>query len=143
MVQIKRVYDPSSPEDGERILVDRLWPRGLTRAAARIDVWLRDVAPSDRLRRWFHANDSRWGDFRRRYRRELGGRGGIIKALKRKSAKATVTLLYAARDPERNNAVVLKEMIAGSRERAGAAAPVKPRVHRHLRAIDRDRVTGV
>ena len=111
MVRIKRVYDRPSPGDGERILVDRLWPRGLTRAAARIDSWLKDIAPSDRLRRWFHADDSRWVDFRRLYRQELAGHRDAVATLKSKAASGTVTLVYAAHDSERNNAVVLKEMI--------------------------------
>lgn len=136
MVRIKRVYDPPSPDDGERILVDRLWPRGLTRDAARIDLWLRDVAPSGWLRRWFHADDTRWGDFRRRYRGELRRNGESIAALRRRSVKGTVTLLYAARDSEHNNAVVLKEMISGRRSRDARKAPVP------LRAASRSAAHG-
>ncbi|HEY3177175.1 MAG TPA: DUF488 family protein [Candidatus Polarisedimenticolia bacterium] len=119
MLQIKRVYDPPSPDDGERILVDRLWPRGLRRAAARIDLWHKELAPSDSLRRWFHADASRWSDFRRRYRRELNRHDQVIGDLQRTSAKRTVTFLYAARNTERNHAVVLRDFVTGFR-RSGA-----------------------
>jgi uncharacterized protein YeaO (DUF488 family) len=109
LLRIKRVYDQPAAADGERILVDRLWPRGLKRAQARVDTWLKDIAPSDRLRQWFHADRSRWASFRRRYRAELGKHREALTTLAAKAAKGPVTLLYAARDPERNNAVVLKE----------------------------------
>ena len=124
MLRIKRVYDQRAAGDGERILVDRLWPRGLKRAQAGVDAWLKDVAPSDRLRQWFHADRSRWASFRRRYRAELGKHWEALTTLAAKAAKGPVTLLYAARDPERNNAVVLKEMTmkVWASEEAGRAS---------------------
>lgn len=146
MIRIKRVYDPPSADDGERFLVDRLWPRGLTRSAARLDGWLKDLAPSGALRRWFHADTSQWVEFCRRYRRELRRHSEALAALKRKSARGAVTLLYAAHDRERNHAVVLREVIRGRHRRVGGAAPVKLHIgheHRALDPLDGDRASGV
>jgi uncharacterized protein YeaO (DUF488 family) len=117
MLRTKRVYDPLSPDDGERILVDRLWPRGLSRAEARVQAWLKDIAPSDRLRRWFHADGARWADVYRLYRRELEAHRDMLTLIRKKAARAMITLLYAAREPERNNAAVLAELIVGRRRR--------------------------
>jgi uncharacterized protein YeaO (DUF488 family) len=107
MVAIKRAYDRPSPADGRRILVDRLWPRGLTRAKAAIDEWAKDLAPSDPLRRWFAHDPEKC----RRYRRELREHGRLLRDLAREAARGRVTLVYAARDPVHNNAVVLKEVL--------------------------------
>ncbi len=112
MLQIKRVYDPPSGEDGHRVLVDRLWPRGLKREAAYIDLWLKDIAPSDDLRRWFGHDPRRWERFAERYRKELVAQEPIGRELVKRARKRRVTLLYAAKDPERNNAVVLKSFLA-------------------------------
>ena len=112
MVGIKRIYEPPVPEDGKRILVDRLWPRGLSKDEARLDEWLKEVAPSDELRRWFGHDPAKWEEFRRRYRQELKTQGEILERLRNEARKGTVTLLFAAKDEERNNAVVLKEMLA-------------------------------
>ena len=112
MVGIKRIYEPPVPEDGKRILVDRLWPRGLSKDDARLDEWLKEVAPSDELRRWFGHDPAKWEEFRRRYRQELKTQGEIFERLRNEARKGTVTLLFAAKDEERNNAVVLKEMLA-------------------------------
>ncbi|HTG80791.1 MAG TPA: DUF488 domain-containing protein [Geobacteraceae bacterium] len=112
MVGIKRIYEPPVPEDGKRILVDRLWPRGLSKDDARLDEWLKEVAPSDELRRWFGHDPAKWEEFRRRYRQELKTQGEILERLRNEARKGTVTLLFAAKDEERNNAVVLKEMLA-------------------------------
>ena len=109
---IKRIYEPPVPEDGKRILVDRLWPRGLSKDDARLDEWLKEVAPSDELRRWFGHDPAKWEEFRRRYRQELKTQGEILERLRNEARKGTVTLLFAAKDEERNNAVVLKEMLA-------------------------------
>jgi len=108
--RLKRVYEAPAGDDGMRVLVDRLWPRGLSKDKARIDLWLKDIAPSDALRREFHAHPDRWGDFRAAYRAELDGNQalGELKSLAR---QRKVTLLFAARDPEHNNAVVLKELL--------------------------------
>jgi len=104
MLRRKRVYDPPSPEDGRRVLVDRLWPRGLSRTKARIDEWAKDLAPSDQLRRWFHHAPRRWAEFRKRYLEELRGQELALKELARKAARERVTLVYGARDPVHNNA---------------------------------------
>ena len=111
MIRIKRIYEPPAPEDGTRILVDRLWPRGMARAEARLDEWLKEIAPSDGLRQWFGHDPGRWEEFRERYRRELAGNGESLARLKALAATGTVTLLFAARDEEHNNATVLKELI--------------------------------
>lgn len=110
-LRLKRVYEPAEPTDGLRILVDRLWPRGLRRAGAGIDRWLPDVAPSGELRHWFGHDPSRWPEFRRRYRAELRANPTALSALKQELRHGTVTLLFAARDESHNNAVVLKELL--------------------------------
>jgi len=107
-IRVKRVYDPAGPEDGLRCLVDRLWPRGLRREEANIDLWVREVAPSDELRRWFGHDPARWEEFQRRYAAELDSRPEAWRDLLETARKNTVTLLYGARDTEHNNAVVLK-----------------------------------
>jgi uncharacterized protein YeaO (DUF488 family) len=111
MVKIKRIYDPASPGDGKRILVDRLWPRGVKKEDAAIDEWLKDVAPSGELRKWFGHDPAKWSDFRSRYRDELKEKPGIVERLRQEAQTRTVTLLFAAADAERNNAAVLKEII--------------------------------
>lgn len=111
--RLKRVYEPWAEEDGERYLVDRLWPRGLKREEARLAGWLRELAPSDELRRFFGHDPSRWEEFRERYRRELSRPdiAPLLEELRAKARSGTVTLLYAARDEKRNNALVLKELL--------------------------------
>ena len=111
-VRIKRVYDPPEVADGRRVLVDRLWPRGLTRQAARVDLWLREIAPSDELRREFGHEPARWEEFRRRYRAELAAASEPLARLRREAAAGPVTLLFGAADREHNNAVVLRELLA-------------------------------
>ena len=137
VVHLKRVYDEASPEDGTRVLVDRLWPRGLTREAAKVDLWLKDLAPSDKLRHWFNHDPERWPEFRKRYRAELAEESEDLETLRRLVAgKKPVTLLFAAKDTEHNNAVALKERLsarprgnggvkkkATPRRRSGAQAP--------------------
>ena len=118
-ITLKRVYLAPEKGDGIRILVDRLWPRGLGTKAARLDLWLRDIAPSDDLRRWFGHDPERWPEFKRRYKAELKGRGDELQPIRAALAKGKATLLFAAKDEAHNNAVVLKEMIE-SRERAAA-----------------------
>ncbi len=115
MVRVRRVYEPPEPQDGLRVLVDRLWPRGLRKEAARVDLWARDLAPSDALRRWFGHDPARWEEFRRRYREELRRPEvqGALDDLAERARQGTVTLLFAARDPHRNNAVVLAEVLRG------------------------------
>ena len=123
-IRLKRVYDEPSPHDGARILVDRLWPRGLTKQAAHLQSWLRDLAPSNELRKWYHARPEEWGEFRRRYGQELQ-RPAAAKALDElyqlTSREKRVTLLFASKNLERNNATVLKEVLEGRKKPASAA----------------------
>ncbi len=120
VLRIKRAYEPPGPEDGERILVDRLWPRGLTREKARIRAWLKDLAPGADLRRWFAHDPARWEEFRARFERELASpeRQSALRDLAGRSRRGTVTLVFGARDEARNNAVVLKELIEAIARRA-------------------------
>lgn len=111
MIRLKRIYDPVSEEDGRRILVDRLWPRGLSKDAARIDEWLKDLAPSDELRKWFSHDLTKWQEFRKKYIKELLEKQDMIAKLRAEARNKTITLLFAARDIEHNNAVVLKEAL--------------------------------
>jgi uncharacterized protein YeaO (DUF488 family) len=111
MIRIKRVYEPPGPRDGKRILIDRLWPRGLSKEKARVDEWRKDLAPSDRLRKWFNHEPEKWDEFKRRYHRELQPKINELADLKHGKRSATITLLYGARDPEHNNAVALKEFL--------------------------------
>jgi uncharacterized protein YeaO (DUF488 family) len=110
-IRCKRVYEPAEPSDGRRVLVDRLWPRGLRRESAQIDVWARDLAPSEELRKWFAHDPSRFAEFRRRYRVELRERREQLDGLVKEAGEARFSLLYAARDEEHNNAVVLAEVL--------------------------------
>ncbi|MCW5696637.1 MAG: DUF488 family protein [Bauldia sp.] len=111
---LKRVYEPPLPGDGIRILVDRLWPRGLSKEEARIDRWMKELGPSTGLRKWFNHDPDRWIEFQRRYRDELTSeeRVALIEEVRRLSATGKVSLLYAARDTEHNNAVVLSEIVS-------------------------------
>jgi uncharacterized protein YeaO (DUF488 family) len=119
MIAVKRAYDPPTESDGVRVLVDRLWPRGVTKAAAKIDRWMKDLAPSGELRKWFGHDPARWEEFRRRYHKELAGQADALAELRKLARGGTVTLVYAARDTEHNDAVVLKELLG--RRRAPAA----------------------
>lgn len=109
-VQIKRIYDDADPSDGERILVDRLWPRGLSKEKASFDEWMKEVAPTSALRKWFDHKPERWSEFKERYRKELEA-NPAIEPLRQKVAKGTVTLLYGARNREYNHAQVLAEFL--------------------------------
>lgn len=111
MFKIKRIYENIEKNDGIRILIDRLWPRGLTKEKAKIDKWMKEVAPSDALRKWFAHRPERWPEFRERYFEELRNKEDLLKELRILSKNKTVTLLYAARDKKRNNAQVLYEFI--------------------------------
>ena len=111
MIQLKRAYESPSANDGLRVLVERLWPRGLTKEQAAVDLWLKDVAPSPKLRKWFGHDPSRWTLFKQRYRKELRSKTDDIDALRRKTRSGKVTMIYAARDEEHNGALVLKEFI--------------------------------
>ena len=110
-IRLKRVYEKPSRNDGLRILVDRLWPRGLTKERAAVNLWLKDVAPSTELRKWFGHDPARWKEFQIRYRKELREQKDAINLLKKKIMEHTVTLVYGARDEEHNEAIVLKRMV--------------------------------
>ncbi|MCQ4190151.1 DUF488 domain-containing protein [Methylocystis suflitae] len=112
-IALKRVYEPAEPEDGTRVLVDRLWPRGLRKDKADIDLWAKDVAPSTALRRWFGHRPERWQEFEKRYRAELAAPEAQtqVEALRAMTRKGRVTLLYAAHDESMNNAVVLRDYL--------------------------------
>jgi len=110
-IMTKRVYDNASASDGFRILVDRLWPRGLKKEEAGIDVWLKDVAPSDGLRKWYNHDPERWNEFKKRYFEELSSNPAPVKEIACRAAKGKVTLLYGAKDEEHNNAHALKEYL--------------------------------
>ena len=120
-IQVKRIYEPRERSDGARILVDRLWPRGVRKEDAAVDLWLKDVAPSDELRRWFGHDPQRWSEFRQKYFEELDERPQPLAMLREYIRKGPVTLLFGARDEEHNNAVALKEFLAhGARHTAAA-----------------------
>lgn len=110
-VEIKRVYEPPGGDDGTRVLVDRLWPRGMTRERAAVDLWLKDVAPSPELRKWFGHDPARWKEFRKWYRAELEKNDEPLAILRERLEKGPVTLVYGAKDEEHNGAVVLREFL--------------------------------
>jgi uncharacterized protein YeaO (DUF488 family) len=110
-IHIKRVYEPPEKEDGVRILVDRLWPRGLTKEKASVDIWLKEIAPSTDLRKWFAHDHGKWTEFKTRYRAELKENDKQVALLKEEIKKGKVTLLYGAKDEECNEAVVLQEFL--------------------------------
>ncbi len=125
-VALKRAYEKSSASDGTRVLVDRLWPRGVTKDAAALDAWLKDVAPSDELRRWFHARPTLWPAFRKKYLGELAA-PAAAKALERlyelEGSSRQLTLVFSARNREQNNAVVLKQLLEGMRKPPSTSGP--------------------
>ncbi|MEA2582716.1 MAG: hypothetical protein QOF33_801 [Thermomicrobiales bacterium] len=121
-IRLRRVYEPPAPDDGRRILVDRLWPRGLTKAAAHVDAWLKDAAPSTELRRWFGHDPIKWADFQRRYREELDTHPEALAPILDAARIGILTLVYAARDEQHNAAVVLKEVL-DERLQAGGLGP--------------------
>ena len=108
MLKLKRVYETPNSEDGVRILVERLWPRGLTKERAKIDIWLKDIAPSTELRKWYNHIPERWPEFQKRYQLELQENYNVVRGLKKKVDTTDITLIFAAKDAARNSAVVLK-----------------------------------
>ncbi len=108
MIKLKRAYDPPDKQDGVRVLVDRVWPRGVSRKNAALDRWMKEVAPSTELRKWFKHDPGKWEQFRKRYAEELADRGEAIAFLNETSRRGTLTLVYAAKDPEHNNAAALR-----------------------------------
>lgn len=112
MLVIKRIYDKPEKKDGVRILVDRLWPRGLSKNKVRIDLWLKEIAPSDALRKWFAHDPVKWGQFKEKYLTELKQKKEIINKIKQiEKEKGIITLLFSAKDEKHNNAIILKEVL--------------------------------
>ncbi len=127
-ISIKRVYDPPSRNDAARVLVDRLWPRGLSKDAAKLTAWLKDLAPSDDLRKWYHARPSQWLAFRKKYLEELRApeaSAALEQLYELAKENARVTLLFASRNLDRNNATVLKELLDGTRKPPAASGAVR------------------
>jgi len=110
-IRIKRAYDPADPGDGYRVLIDHVWPRGIKREALALDAWARELAPTDDLRRWFDHKPERFPEFRARYRAELAGHSDKLDELRKRADPGPLTIVYAARDREHNNAVVLAELL--------------------------------
>jgi uncharacterized protein YeaO (DUF488 family) len=140
MISLKRAYDPASLSDGVRVLVDRLWPRGLTKEKAKIDEWLRDLAPSDQLRKWYHARPSQWMNFRKRYLVELraaDATAALEKLYKLASKRRQVTLVFASKNTERNNATVLKDLLDGMRKPPTSSGPAAAAAAGRARAVRR------
>jgi uncharacterized protein YeaO (DUF488 family) len=116
VIKIKRVYESSATEDGFRALVDRLWPRGLTKEKAHVDLWMKEIAPSDELRKWFHHKERNWGEFVKKYKAELAGKKDLLSQLKKLHKEhKTITLLYGSKDEQQNQAVVLADLLRSSR----------------------------
>jgi len=109
--QVKRAYEPASPRDGTRVLVDRLWPRGISKEKLKLDAWVKDLAPSNELRKWFHHDVDNWPEFEKRYFEELSKQPDKVDELRKQARRHTVTLVYGARDETHNNAVALKKYL--------------------------------
>jgi uncharacterized protein YeaO (DUF488 family) len=111
MIKIKRIYESPSAGDGFRVLVDRLWPRGLSKEKAKVDLWLREISPSNELRKWYGHDPEKWGEFKQRYYQEIGSKQEAIDLLLKKAKKGTTTLLYGSKKEKLNNAGALKEYL--------------------------------
>jgi uncharacterized protein YeaO (DUF488 family) len=136
-IVVKRIYEPASGADGTRILVDRLWPRGLTKERAAVDHWLRDLAPSGALRKWFHTGGRSWTDFRKRYLKELTNpeaAGALAELYQLAADQERITLLFSSKDEEQNNAVVLKDLLSGMRKPPTGTGPAAARAARSRQA---------
>lgn len=114
-VRLKRAYQPPAAEDGTRVLIDRLWPRGVAKADAALDLWLKEIAPSTELRQWFGHDSAGWAEFRERYAQELREHPELVEQLRTLARKGPVTLVYAAHDEQHNDAVVLRAIVLGRR----------------------------
>ena len=135
MIALKRAYDPAARADGVRILVERLWPRGIAKAALPLASWHKDVAPSRELRQWFAHDPAKWAEFRRRYQAELRAHPEVLRPLLAAARRGRLTLIYSSHDQQHNNAVVLKHLLEarisrGSQRRLGAAGPPSRREHK-------------
>ena len=111
-ILVKRVYEPAAKSDGFRVLVDRLWPRGISKSDVKLDLWLRDIGPSTALRKWFNHDPARWAEFQRRYYSELKTKRELLGELKAHAKKGAVTLLYSAKDEQHNQAVALRSFLS-------------------------------
>lgn len=131
MIRTKRTYDPPERSDGRRFLVERLWPRGMKKQDLELDAWLKDVAPSTELRRWFAHKPERWKEFQRRYMQELDAKAEALQPLLDASKKQPVTLLYSARDVEHNSAIVLRDYLAAHARRKRTAPARRSRARTH------------
>ena len=139
-VRIKRVYDPPSPQDGARVLVDRLWPRGLTKEDAALDVWMKDIAPSNELRKWYHAHPVQWPKFREKYLFELSteiAHEALEELHDLAQKKGGVTLLYASKSMEQNHALLLKQLLDGQRKPPTGTGPPRATAAGRARAARR------
>lgn len=139
-VALKRVYAAPSPKDGTRVLVDRLWPRGLKKEAAALDAWLKDLAPSDELRKWFHARPQQWSKFREKYLQELRGDAAhqaLEQLYEMKNKRRHLTLLFASKNEEHNNALVLKQLLEGDRKPPTGTGPIRAAAAKRARAVRR------
>jgi len=136
-VSVKRIYESPSRSDGTRVLVDRLWPRGVSKSRAAVDAWLRDLAPSDALRRWFHARPGAWATFRKRYLKELADPqaiGALDQLYRLARRRKRLTLLFASKNEQYNNAVVLKNLLEGMRKPPTGTGPGAARALRERQA---------
>jgi uncharacterized protein YeaO (DUF488 family) len=139
-VSIKRVYLAPSPEDGARVLVDRLWPRGLTKQAAALDGWLKDLAPSTELRKWFHEHPQQRSKFRQQYLKELSSEAAseaLQKLYEIRNGNSHLTLLFASKNEDYNNASVLRELVDGERKPPTGTGPIRSATSRRARAAQR------
>lgn len=139
-VAVKRVYEKPARADGTRVLVDRLWPRGMTKVGAAVDSWLRDLAPSDELRKWFHARPGAWSHFRKRYMKELGkpeAARALDQLYRLASRRKRLTLLFASRNEEHNNAVVLRDLLEGMRKPPTGTGPARAAKQRNVKQMPR------
>ncbi len=111
MIKIKRIYELASPDDGKRIYIDRLWPRGMKKEEVKIDEWIKEISPSDSLRKWFAHDPSKYPEFKRRYTKEIEKHSETLERIRKEGKKETVTLLFSAKDVDHNNATVLKDLL--------------------------------
>ncbi len=139
-VALKRVYEKPAKSDGTRVLVDRLWPRGLSKADAALDAWLKDLAPSDALRQWFHASPNGWITFRKRYLKELArpeAHSALDELYRLAAQRKRLTLLFASKNEERNNATVLKDLLDGMRKPPTGTGPARGAVRQRIKQMPR------
>ncbi len=139
-VSLKRVYEKPAAKDGARVLVDRLWPRGLKKADAALDAWMKELAPSNELRQWFHAHPQQWSKFRQRYLKELGteeARSGLEQLHQLERQRRQLTLLFASKNLVHNNAVVLKQLVEGERKPPTGTGPMRAASQSGARAAKR------